>query len=151
MTSSPPRKESTVLVADDEQYNIEFLLELFASLKLQADVAENVDAALDLLHAARYRLVVADLSIPHLSRENLPADKSPLFEKYPGLLIAEYARNNYHTGRQVVVYSVHDDPLVAEFAGRFGVTYLLKGRPRVIKSEVRNILQYDPLAKPKVP
>jgi hypothetical protein len=73
-------------------------------------------------------------------------DRDPLFQRYPGLLVADYARNHNHTGRQVVVYSVHDDPHVRELTDKLGVTYLLKGRPRILKGELKTVLSFDPLA-----
>ena len=144
-----PRKADTVLVADDESYNLQFLLDFLESLKYKAEVADNVDAALLRLQQARYRLVLADLSIPLLPPQSLLIDRDPLYRKYPGLLVADYARNHNHTGRQVVVYSVHDDTQVRDFASQFGVAYILKGRPRILKDEIRDILAYDPLANPK--
>jgi CheY-like chemotaxis protein len=144
-----PRKEDTVLVADDEAYNLQFLLDFLETLNYKVEVAVNVDDALHRLQQARYRVVLADLSIPLLPPQSLLIERDALYQKYPGLLIADYARNHNHTGRQVVVYSVHEDPQVRDFANRFGVAYLLKGRPRILKDEIRDILAYDPLAKPK--
>lgn len=142
-----PRKADTILIADDEAYNIGFLPEFLEGLNYKTEVVENVDAALSCLQEARYRMVLADLSIPLLPPQSLLAGRDALYHKYPGLLIADFARNHNHTGRQVVLYSVHEDPHVRDFASRYGVTYLLKGRPRAIKEEIREVLAYDPLAK----
>jgi CheY-like chemotaxis protein len=147
--TSVSRREDTVLVADDESYNLQFLLDFLESLKLKVDVVSNVDSAILRLQEARYRMVLADLSIPLLPPQSLLMDRDPIYKKYPGLLIVDYARNHSHTGRQVVVYSVHDDPQVRDLATRYGVTYILKGRPRSLKDEIRDILAFDPLAKPK--
>ena len=35
---------------------------------------------------------------------------------------------------------------LCEFSRKFGVTYLLKGRPRNLKTELLDILKYDPRA-----
>jgi hypothetical protein len=61
--------------------------------------------------------------------------------------MCELHPNHNHTGRQVVVYSVHDDVQVRDFSVRLGVTYLLKGRPRILKEEINDVLSFDPLAK----
>ncbi|HLN29774.1 MAG TPA: hypothetical protein VK395_18655 [Gemmataceae bacterium] len=142
-----PRKEDTILLADDEPYHLQFFLDYLESLKYKTVVADNVDNAILRLQECRFRAVIADLSIPLLPPQSLLTGRGTLFQKYPGLLVADYARNHNHTGRQVVVYSVHDDPQVRELAAKLGVTYLLKGRPRILKEEIKDILSFDPLAK----
>jgi len=146
--SEPHRKEDTILIADDEPYNLQFILDFLELLEYKTVVADNVDNAIRRLQEFRFRAVVADLSIPLLPPQSLLTGRDPLFQKYPGLLVADYARNHNHTGRQVIVYSVHDDAQVRELAGRLGVTYLLKGRPRLLKEEIKDVLSFDPLAKP---
>jgi CheY-like chemotaxis protein len=144
-----PRKEDTILIADDEPYNLEFVVDFLEILKYKSVVAENVDKAVLRLQECRFRAIIADLSIPLLSQQSLLTGRDLLFQKYPGLVVADYARNHGHTGRQVVVYSVHDDLQVRELAVKLGFTYLLKGRPRIFKEEIKEVLSYDPLAKPK--
>jgi CheY-like chemotaxis protein len=143
------RKEDTILLADDEPYNLQFIVDFLASLNYETVIADNVDKAILRMQEHRFRAVIADLSIPLLPPQSLLKDRDPLFQKYPGLLVADYARNHNHTGRQVIVYSVHDDAQVRELAGKLGLTYLLKGRPRIMKQEIKEVLSYDPLAKPK--
>lgn len=144
-----PRKEKTVLIADDELFNLQFVVDFLEAKSYLVEVAVNVDAAIAMLQKARYRMVLADLSIPLLPPHALLAGREPLFHKYPGLLIADYARNHNHTGRQVVIYSVHEDAQVRDFSKLYGTGYILKGRPRILKDEILDILSYDPLAKPK--
>ncbi len=141
-----PRKEDTILLADDEPYHLDFVVEFLEKLKYKIVVADNVDKALLRLQECRFRSIIADLSVPLLPPQSLLTGRPPLFQEYPGLLVADYARNHNHTGRQVVVYSVHDDPRVRELTGRLGVTYLLKGRPRMFKEEFMDLLSFDPLA-----
>jgi len=141
-----PRKADTILIADDEAYNLRFVVEYIELLKYKVTVAENVDAAILRMQECTFRAVIADLSIPLLPPQALLIDRDPLYKRYPGLLVADYARNHNHTGRQVVVYSVHDDPHVRELTEKLGVTYLLKGRPRILKGEIKNVLSFDPLA-----
>ena len=75
------------------------------------------------------------------------AATDPVYEKYPGLTVADYARQRGHLGRQVIVYSVHDDDAVRAEVVRLGSTYLMKGRPRQFKRELEDVLSYDPLAQ----
>lgn len=145
--SELPRKEKTILVADDEPYNLQWILDFLESLGYTTVVAENVDSAIRHLEEFRFRAVIADLSIPLSPPQSLLAGKDSIFEKYPGLLVADFARNHSHTGKQVIVYSVHDDTQVRELASRLGVTYLLKGRPRLLKDEIKDILSFDPFAR----
>ena len=143
-----PLKSDTILVADDEPYNLQWIIDWIESLKYKTVVAENVDAAIHQLEAARFRTVIADLSIPLLPPQLLLEGKNALYKTYPGLVVADYARNYDHTARQVVVYSVHDDPLIRTLSEKLGFTYLLKGRPRILKQELHAILQYhDPRKK----
>ncbi len=142
------RKINTVLIADDEPYNLQWMIDFLESLNYETVVADNVDKALQSLQASRFRAVVADLSIPLLPPQSILLGRDPVFQKYPGLLVADYARNHGHTGRQVVVYSVHDDPQVRALARRLGVTYFLKGRPRLLKAEIIDVLSFDPFANP---
>jgi DNA-binding response OmpR family regulator len=145
--SELPRKDGTILLADDEPYHLEWIEDFLGRKGYHVDVATSVDDALSRLQKARYRSVVADLSIPFRNPYPVLSRPEPIHERYPGLIIAEYARNRGHLGRQVIVYSVHDDPAVQAYSRRLGATYLLKGRPRRFKDELEDVLSYDPLAK----
>lgn len=140
-----PRLADTILIADDEAYNLQWVVEFLESLKYKVVVAENVDVAILLIQQSTYRAVIADLNIPLLPPQSLLTGRDPIFKQYSGLLVADYARNHNHTGRQVVVYSVHDDPQVRSLTDKLGVTYLLKGRPRILKGEIKEVLSFDPL------
>jgi len=144
--SNPRRKATTILLADDEPYNLEWLVDYIESKKYQVDFVYSVDQAFSALEESLYRVVVADLSIPAIDAQAFLVGRDPLIQRYPGLAIAEHARNRGHTDRQVIVYSVHDDPAVESYANRLRCTYLLKGRPRRFKDELDVVLSYDPLA-----
>lgn len=139
-----PLRSTTILLADDEPYNLRWLIDWIESENYSVTITESVDAAINELRGARYRTIVADLSIPLLSPQELPKENEPLHKTYPGLVLANYARHHDHTARQVVVYSVHDDPLIRAYANKLGFTYILKGRPRIMKHELQSILTYDP-------
>ena len=141
-----PRKADTILLADDEPYNLQWIQEYLATKTFQVTVVTNVDLAVAALQASRFRAVIADLSIPFRNPYQVLGHAEPLHTKYPGLVIAEYARTRGHLDRQVIVYSVHDDDLVRAYSARIGATYLLKGRPRQFKDELDSVLSYDPLS-----
>jgi len=46
-----------------------------------------------------------------------------------------------------IVYSVHDDDAVKRETKRIRCTYLMKGRPRQFKEELKQVLSYDPLSE----
>ncbi len=145
---NPSRKEDTILLADDEPYNLQFIIDFLESLNYHTTVADNVDSAMQRLNEHMFRAVIVDLSIPLLPPQSLLRERDLIFQKYPGLLVADYARNHGHTGRQVIVYSVHDDVNVGQLAAKLGFTYLLKGRARLLKEEIKDVLSFDPLLKP---
>ncbi len=143
------RKENTILLADDEPYNLVFVLDFLEAQGFRVVVADNVDKALLRLQENRFRAIIADLSIPYLSPQVQPTGLDQAYQSYPGLIVADYARNHGHTGRQVIVYSVHDDAHVREITDSLGATYLLKGRPRQFKDEINDVLSFDPLSSSK--
>jgi CheY-like chemotaxis protein len=145
-----PHKEDTILIADAEPYNLRFILDFLESLKYKLVVAESANDALLRLQECRFRAVLADLSVPLLPPLSLLPGREPLFRKWPGLLVADSARNHDYTGKQVVVYSIYDDAQVSELANRLGIAYVLKGRPRLLKQEVQAALSANGLAKPNV-
>jgi CheY-like chemotaxis protein len=142
--SHVPLKSDTILLADDEPYNQQWILDWLESIGYKTVVAENVDEAIQQLQGARFRTVIVDLAIPILPPKAMLDGREPLYATYPGLLIADFARNHDHTGRQVLVYSVYDDPHVLALSERLGFSYMLKGRPRALKLEIESILKRDP-------
>lgn len=144
--SSRPRRAKTILLADDEPYNLEWLVDYIESLGLKTHVCKNVDEAVQSIERETFRAVIADLGIPALDVATYITSQDPVIQRYPGLLIADRARNLGHTDRQVIVYSVYDDAAVSDAAKKLRCTYILKGRPRRFKEEITEILQYDPLA-----
>jgi CheY-like chemotaxis protein len=134
----------TILLADDEPYNLLWVAEFLESRGYKVVQAETVDAALSRLTETLFRAVVADLAIPVSEKEGGKGPVDPVVARYPGLRVAEYARNQGHRGRQVIVYSVYDEPEVEALAAKMGYTYLLKGRPRQFKEELAEVLAYDP-------
>lgn len=137
--------KETILLIDDEPHCLTWLIEYFESQAYTVRIARDLSMALTYLAQKRYRLVVCDLGIPVHSHIKAELDASgPEYIHYPGLLAAHQARNIGHRARQVVVYSVHDSPAVREIASKIRVTYITKGRPKIFKAEIDDILQYDP-------
>ena len=135
----------TVIILDDEIYNLTWMIEFFESQKLKVKVFDNVNLIVDSIREEIYRCLVVDLNVPVLP----PLDKDveergDVFRRYPGLFVAALARNEGYRGRQVVIYSVHKDEQVEVEAIKLGCTYIRKGRPREMKAELLDVLSFDP-------
>jgi CheY-like chemotaxis protein len=138
------------LIVDDEPFYLDWLVDFIHGLKIidktfQTETVGTVRDALKALAANRYRAIIVDLNIPAEAEfaEDLKI-RGALYQQFPGLCVAQVARDNNHTGRQVMVYSVHDNAEVGKELQRLQCTYLLKGRPRMFKFELRQVLAHEP-------
>ncbi|MBU6358184.1 MAG: response regulator [Rhodospirillales bacterium] len=136
-----------VIIVDDELHNMTWMVDYLESEELVVEVSSNANEALEAINGRVCRALIVDLNIPVLPPlEDAVSGKGPVYAQYPGLYIAQAARNIGYRDRQVIIYSVHKDPTVAEEARRLGCTYILKGRPREIKQELLAVLAFDPTA-----
>jgi CheY-like chemotaxis protein len=143
---TPPMDKESILLVDDEPLYMSWAAEYLQSKGYKIRTATSLSTALPILEASRFRVVIIDLSIPASEEWAAPlASKGPAYTLYPGLLLADAARNLGHRGRQVILYSAHDDPAVAGERDKLQCTYLLKGSPRRFKEELDEVLSYDPL------
>jgi CheY-like chemotaxis protein len=130
-------KLDTVLIIDDEPFQTEWLTDYFTAIGLKVEHQQDLQKALEVLEANRYRFVVIDLSIPFS-----PALAQPLaslgteFFRYPGLMAARKARTTGHNTYQTIVYSVHDSDEVQGYVDKIRCCYILKGRPRELKMHI---------------
>ncbi len=137
--------EDTVVILDDEIYNMEWMIDWLYSKGLSVLPVADANEALQVLREEVYRAAIIDLNVPLLP----PLDEAalvlgPVYVKFPGLFVAREARNKGYRGRQVVIYSVHKDADVVEEVRKLGCTYILKGRPKEIKAELQAVLDFDP-------
>jgi DNA-binding NarL/FixJ family response regulator len=134
-----------VVILDDEVYNITWMMDYLYSKNINVMPAASANEALDLIESEIYRAAIIDLNVPILPPlDEAAAQLGSAYITYPGLFVARAARNRGYRGRQVVIYSVHRDPLVAEEARKLGCTYILKGRPKEIKAELDAVISFDP-------
>jgi CheY-like chemotaxis protein len=137
--------ENTVVLMDDELFNMTWLIDYFRSLGLDVLPARSANEALQIIEGEIYRCLILDLNVPLVgSLETGAQDLPDVYKEYPGLLVAREARNHGYRDRQVVLYSVHRDFAVQEEAKKLGCTYILKGRPQELKEELKSILSFDP-------
>lgn len=136
---------STIIVLDDELFNLEWLLDYLEAQGYDVLPAVNASEAIEIISREVYRALILDLNVPMMPglAERAESDGA-VYRKYPGLFVAKYARNKGYRDRQVIIYSVHRDADVAAEARRLGCTYILKGRPTELKSEISSVLAYDP-------
>jgi len=142
---SKPKENDTILLLDDELYNLTWMIDYLYSLGYMVVTCSNANDAIDIIEKTMFRAVILDLNVPLLPPlEEAARNISPVYAKYPGLFVARRARNKGYRNRQVIIYSVHRDDEVSEEARKLGCTYILKGRPREIKREIQSVLSYDP-------
>lgn len=135
----------TIIIVDDELHNMAWMIDYIESKKLKVKTATNVNEAIELLSENIYRAAIIDLNIPVLPPlvETVIA-AGLVYSQFPGLFVANFARNKGYRSRQTVIYSVHRDASVSNEANNIRCTYIVKGRPREIKEELEDILSYDP-------
>ena len=140
-------RPDTVLLFDDEPHNLQYVIDYIEFKSLKCLVAQTADDAVALLEAEIYRSIIVDLNIPMTPRlaANV-ANFGNVYLQYPGLYVANFARNKGYRGKQVLVYSVHKDEAVVPEARKLGFAYLIKGRPLEIKAELDDVLSFDPTA-----
>lgn len=140
-------KPNTIIVIDDEIHNMTWLVDYLESIDIGVISPSNVNDAIEVIGKEIYRAVVVDLNVPVLDPlKKAVIDRGGVYAKYPGLFVAERARNIGYRARQVVIYSVHKEEAVVEEANKLGCRYILKGRPRIIRDEIKSIIEFDPTA-----
>lgn len=139
------KTEETVLIMDDEPHVLDWLTEYIEAQGYKVEIVSNVDHAIDALNRSSYRAAIFDLNVPAtpetLEKINI---KGSLHSQYRGLFAAEHARTIGMRGRQVIVYSVHDNEEILSRCNTIGAQYLIKARPREFKRALTSLLSYDP-------
>lgn len=121
--------------------SLEWLKEYIEHLGFAVEFVCTQAAAVKALTSERYRALIIDLGIP--SSTDMPrSGPQALYERYPGLAVANIARNAGYSVSRVFVYSVHDSDEVNDELSVLRCIYLLKGRPRQAKEEIRKALQF---------
>lgn len=133
-------KSHNALIIDDEPEYLDWVVEFFDSIGLKTDLAKNLDEALKLVtDSKKYLIIIVDMNIPSLDFES--SLSAPLEKKYPGLFAINKFRNLGYWPTQTIAYTVHDDDLLETELNRFNCRYVLKGRPNILKSVVKQSLE----------
>lgn len=135
-----------VLILDDEPHLLDWLAEYLEAKGYKTTFVVDISSAMAALRSGvQFRIVVLDLNVPATGEySELLRERGSVYEIYRGLYVAEQARNMGYRGRQVIVYSVHDVDSVRAVSDRLGTTYITKGRPRIFKEEIDQVLSFDP-------
>lgn len=108
MDASLPPETGRILIVDDEPNICRLLARYFSRLGYEVEVAERVEAALDLLHAGHFDLVLTDLRLPGAS----------------GLELL-YAVRRHSPGTRTMLMSAHADVYAASAAIEHGIDHFI--------------------------
>lgn len=137
-----------ILIMDDEPANVMWLSDYLEDSGFHVDMKTDVNSGVQALNDETYRFAIIDLNIPVFPPLSAAAlEIGEIYQSYPGLYAARSARTMGYRDRQVVVYTVHRDPKIADETKKLGCTYIMKGRPKMLKEEIKEILSYDPTAE----
>lgn len=146
--SQLPYLSDTILLIDDEPMYLEWLADFLVSKGLQVKFSETADDAIRQSQLATYRAYIIDLNMPASETLKLdPRNRTALDAEYPGLIVARTIRTAGESGSRVIVYSVYVSEPLYEEVRRLGCTFVQKGRPRVIKEQIEQVLRIDPKSR----
>jgi hypothetical protein len=133
-----------ICVIDDELYCLNFL---FDFLEYHQICVKNFENCRDIIpFIEEYELdkinaFIIDLNIP-VSDSVLQSSiknhqENELYEKYPGLFLAQQLRNKGVQGKKIILYSVHQiEDIFTVARDRLGVSFISKGKPKKLKEEI---------------
>jgi DNA-binding NtrC family response regulator len=126
-----------VMIVDDEPYYLDWLIEFFEVHGYAVVIAENVTEACKATENEIFKMVIVDLNVPAGSEmKQAIMESDPIIQRFPGLFVAQYARDLGHWDDQVIIYSVHMGEAITERSKQLYCTYLPKGRPDVLKEAI---------------
>ncbi len=105
MTAGSSRKapalnrSATVLVIDDQPFELQWLAEFLASQGYAFESATDLKDGVDRIEASernKYKLLIVDMEIPtggYIGRTPKEVQRAALYQTYPGLMAVQAARN----------------------------------------------------------
>lgn len=143
---SKPYLPKTILLADDEPLHLGFLIDYLKGQGYEVELAETADSAIAASQAKEYRAYIVDLNIPASEMLKAQALNKEIEGSFPGISIARSILTSGISPSRVLMYSVHlTEALFAEVQ-RLRIQYVQKGRPKIIKEALREVLRVDPRA-----
>jgi CheY-like chemotaxis protein len=138
--------KNTILILDDEPMFLDWIEDYVESKGFKVKFVVSVDEAFEEVTKKRnYRAIVIDLQVPTSQKhEALIKKYDRVFHEFRGLYIAQRARDYTYKGKQIVVYSVHDRPEVAEVCDKLEISYIPKGRAKLMKEKLNQFMRLMP-------
>lgn len=137
-------EKSRILLADDEPEHLDWLLDFLTAKGYQTTVVINVRQAIEAVEITSFRAYLIDLNIPLGNWKPLAGAIGQTYDEYHGLYILKLVRSQGNSGSRVVAYSVHYNEQISSEIRRLYCRYIVKGRPRELKTELEEILRSDP-------
>lgn len=130
--------KDTILILDDEPMFLDWIEDYVESLGKKVKFVTTIEAAYnEIIKNSDYAALVIDLQVPASEKhEAAIKQKESVFHEFRGLYIAQHARNYSYNGNKVVVYSVHTRPEIEEICRRLNISYVPKGRSRLMKEKL---------------
>lgn len=133
-----------IFILDDEPMFLDWIEDFTESLGFSVKFLTSVNDAYEELNNTKveeYSALVLDLNVPVSPElEGSIKQKAKVFQEFRGLFIAQQARTKGISGKKIIVYSVHDNVEVEEICKRLDVSYITKGRAKVLKDKLQSIL-----------
>ena len=123
-----------LFILDDEPMFLDWVVDYADSLGCDVRFFTSINEAY-------VELGNTDLNVPASAElEAVIKQKPEVFHEFRGLFIAQEARNKGVKARNIIVYSVHDNPAVSVFCGRLGASYIPKGRAKLLKEKLLSLI-----------
>jgi len=133
-------KQPHILIVEDEPENISWVYEFLDANGIRFTTMPTLPEALNILGKTKFDLIIIDMNIPAIDAITAKMlERSPLVERFPGIAVAQYCRDHGYSGRTVMAHTVHDDELADQELRKIDCKYLIKGRPREFKAEIKKI------------
>ena len=133
-----------IFVLDDEPIFLDWIEDYLESYGYEVEFYTSINNAHDKLLSCDiddYDAFLVDLNVPAgAGLESVLERKPEVFHAFRGLFVAQQARTLGVPGRKIIVYSVHDDVKVDEFCCRLDVSYIQKGRAKVLKEKLSSLI-----------
>ncbi|EGR5447374.1 hypothetical protein O1D18_002855 [Vibrio cholerae] len=136
-----------IFILDDEPMFLDWIEDFAESVGYSVDFFTSINDANRKIKEAlvdEYAALIIDLNVPASSElESMIEQKAKVFQDFRGLFIAQQARTKGIEGKKIIVYSVHDRLEVDEMCSRLGISYVPKGRAKVLKEKLNSIFGYS--------
>jgi DNA-binding response OmpR family regulator len=139
MNPKAPYDPNSFLVVDDEYEHIEFLPDFLRAKGFHVDVAPDAGKAIEYADKKKYLGYFIDLNIPVGEYQSIRELKG-IEKDYVGLRVIQDIRAQGNPGDRVIAYSAHENDTIKAAINRLYCQYIVKGRVREIKDQVKAII-----------